>query len=489
MGAYFQRLVSSGAAYQAARLLSGLLALITLPLYTAHLTPTQYGYAETLLTFIILSSILLRMGVGEAIVRFWFDDADHARRLEVARTTTSFAAATTTAVAVVALIFAEPLSQALLQTDDAGLMRCGILGIWAFTNMDVAYTLLRVEERRRTFVIVSCANVLLTVVLTIALVVVLDQGARGYVVGNYAATAAMLIVLWWHLRDRVSLVPRTEHLMALLAFGAPTVPADAATFALNFLDRAYLLRAESAAAVGAYSVAIKLSSVVIVAVAGFQLAWPPLVYSVTDDREAARLYARVTTAYVAFTGTIVVGVTLLGHWAVKIFAASEYQEASEALPWVALGWSLYGLFLVFVTIAGRVKVTSRTFPAAIAGLAFNALLLVLLVPPLGIAGAGVALCGAYVVMLIAMHLLTRRLFTIEFELSRLLRAVAVLVAIAVSGELLLPSDGFFGLVLRLALALLTFPALVAAGVVTHDELRALVRMRKGTSKEPLAETV
>ena len=41
------------------------------------------------------------------------------------------------------------------------------------------------------------------------------------------------------------------------------------------------------------------------------------------------------------------------------------DAAHEALPWVALGWALYGLFLVFVTLAGRAKVTTRTFPAAV----------------------------------------------------------------------------------------------------------------------------
>ena len=47
------------------------------------------------------------------------------------------------------------------------------------------------------------------------------------------------------------------------------------------------------------------------------------------------------------------------------------------------------------------------------------MLLVALVPPLGIAGAGIALCGAYVVMLTVMHLLTRRLFAVAFEWRRL----------------------------------------------------------------------
>ena len=63
----------------------GFLALFTLPLYTHHLTKAQLGYAETLLTAIILASIVLRFGVGEAFVRFYFDDDDAARRDRLAR--------------------------------------------------------------------------------------------------------------------------------------------------------------------------------------------------------------------------------------------------------------------------------------------------------------------------------------------------------------------------------------------------------------------
>ena len=36
---------------------------------------------------------------------------------------------------------------------------------------------------------------------------------------------------------------------------------------------------------------MKLATAVIIAVRGFQLAWPPLAYSIADDDEAARLYA------------------------------------------------------------------------------------------------------------------------------------------------------------------------------------------------------
>ena len=71
MASLLKRLVSSGAAYQASSLVAAFLALFTLPLYTRHLTRAELGYAETLLTAIILVSILLRFGIGEAFVRFY----------------------------------------------------------------------------------------------------------------------------------------------------------------------------------------------------------------------------------------------------------------------------------------------------------------------------------------------------------------------------------------------------------------------------------
>jgi O-antigen/teichoic acid export membrane protein len=258
----------------------------------------------------------------------------------------------------------------------------------------------------------------------------------------------------------------------------PTVPADAAAFALNVVDRTYLLHAQSADAAGRYGFAAKLSTVVIVAVRGFQAAWPPLAYSVDDEAQAARLYARVTTAYVAVTGTVVCGVLLVGRWAVHALADDpSYYGASDALPWVALGWALYGLVLVLVTVAGRAKVTTRNFPATAAGLVVNVIALVALVGPLGIAGAGIALCAAYVVIVAVLHVLTRRLFVVPFEWGRMATAVAVLAVLGVGGELLLPTHGAEGLLLRLAVLALAPPLLVATRVVTVPELRALRKLR------------
>ncbi|HTZ64571.1 MAG TPA: lipopolysaccharide biosynthesis protein [Solirubrobacteraceae bacterium] len=463
MREYLKRLVSTGAAYQFAEILAKGIAVFTLPLYTRHVSTAEYGTYNSLFTAVILFSIVLRLGVGEAFVRFYFTDADEARRRRIARSATATVAWTTTLASLLALVFAGQLSRLLLGYSDATLMACAILGLWAFTNLEMAYAQLRVDERKRAYMVASGANVTMTVVFTIALVVLAGQGARGLLLGNFGASALVVLGLWWVLRSRFSLRVRGGDLRAMLGFGLPTVPADASVYALQVADRFYLLRGVSAGAAGEYAIAVQLATVVFVFVRGFQYAWPPLAYSIDSDAQAARLYSLVTTYFVLATGVVVVAVALLGRWLVRLLAAPEYFGAYRALPWLALGWTLYGLYQVMIAITGRANVTQRNLPAAATGIAVNLVLLFVLVPAaglnLGLAGAGIALCGAYVAMLIVMHLLTRKLFAVSFQWARLAQLLAVLGGVAVTGELLLGTSGLAGLLER-ALWLAWIPALL-----------------------------
>jgi O-antigen/teichoic acid export membrane protein len=475
---YLKRLLRTGAAYQFGDILAKVIALVTIPLYTRHVSREGYGAANSLLTVVILTSIFLRVGVGEAFIRFYFDDSDAVRRERIARTATATVALTTTVASIVALIFAGALSRLILGFHDPLLIDCAVLGLWAFTNLEMAYAQLRVDERTRAYVYASGANVAMTVAFTVALVVLAGQGARGLLLGNFGASALVVLGLWWVLRRRFSLRARRADLTAMLRFGLPTVPADASVYALQVADRLYLYRGYSHAAAGEYSVAVQFATVVFVVVRGFQYAWPPLAYSIESDAEAARLYALVTTYFALATGVVVAAVALLGRWIVRLLAAPQYFGAHAALPWLALGWSLYGLYQIMIVITGRARVTLRNVPAALAGLAVNVVLLLALVPRggagLGIAGAGIALCGAYIAMLAVMYLLTRGLFNVGFEWRRLAQLGAILAGVAVSGELLLPTHGASGLALRLAwLALVPLALLLTRFFHPHE--RRLVR--------------
>jgi O-antigen/teichoic acid export membrane protein len=490
--AYLKRLASSLAAYQVADIVSKFMAVLLLPVYTRFIHPAGYGVVELLGNGVILISILVRFGMIESFLRFYYSDDDQERRDGLARRAVGFLLVSTTIVSIVLAVFAAPLSRVVLGYSDPTIFRIAVLGLWAFTNLEMAYALLRVDERLRAYATATLTNVVLTIASSLVLVVVAGEGARGLLLGNYGASTVVLLGLWWTMRDRLR--PRHDSLVethrVLFSFGLPTVPAEASVYALSIVDRYYIFHhgPSGPRLAGLYSIAVKLAGAVAFIVRAFQYAWPPLAYSVRDDAEAARLYGLVTTYYLLVSGLVVAGLALLGRWVLRILAAPAYFDAYKALPWVALGWALYGLWVVFLVIAGRAKVTTRNFPAALAGLIVNVVMIVLLVPSLGIAGAGIALCGAYVVMIGAMHFLTRRAFAASFEWIRLIKLVVVLGGMAAAGDLLLPTHGLVGFISRAAVLAAMPLALVAAGF-THPQEREqarvlLARARRGIAREP-----
>ena len=110
--AYLKRLVSSLAAYQVADVVSKFIAVILLPVYTRYVTPAGYGVVELLANGVILVSILVRFGIIESFLRFYFTDDDQDRRDALARRSILFLLLATTVVAIVLVLFAEPAIEA-----------------------------------------------------------------------------------------------------------------------------------------------------------------------------------------------------------------------------------------------------------------------------------------------------------------------------------------------------------------------------------------
>ena len=481
MSGYLRRLATTGAAYTAASILSKLIAVALLPLYTRYLTLTDYGAAEVMFAAVVTASIFIRFGTIEALLRFYYkDDEDPAKVVA-----TSFAALfwLSTAAALIALPFAKPIAEALLTEEAAKvaspteLGRIAIGGLWVATLHEYLLTLFRLEERARAFFTVTIANVVAAVALTVVLVVGHDEGARGLLLGSYVSGAAFVLGLIVVHRRRLSLWIDVPLLRRMGRFGLPTMPAELSLYALNFVDRIVIVRSIGLAEAGLYSLAVKFAQAVNVLVRGFQLAWPPLAYSIRDDGEARRVYAAVVTWFVAGCAFVVTGMWLFSRWIARVLAAPQFFDSYEAIGLVATGVTLYALYMVLVVILGRTGRTEFNFPATIAALVANVALNLILVPPLGIVGAGLALVASYIVVVALMYVFTQRLFPVPYEWARLARIVLISAALVGLGELLLPTDGFVGLLARAAFWVAYPAALLLSGFFTDEERGWLAHLR------------
>jgi O-antigen/teichoic acid export membrane protein len=467
---YLRRLATTGAAYTASSVLSKLIAVALLPLYTRHLSPEDYGAAEVLTVGVIAASIVIRLGIIEALLRFYYESSEDPD--QVVKTAFASLLWTTTAGLLIALPLAEPLSRALLGHSDAELLRIAIFGLWVFTMFEFLLSLYRLDERAKAFLVFTVTNVLVTIPATVWLVVVKDKGAEGLLLGQYATGAVFLAGLLIAHRKRLALVPNWALLRRMIRWGLPTMPAELSLYSLNFIDRLMIVRLIGLGDAGLYALAVKFAQAVNVFVKGFQLAWPPLAYSIEDDDEASRAYAVIVTWFVAVCAFFVTGMWLFSRWIVRILAAPEFFESYKAIGLVSTGVMLYALYLVLVVVLGRTGRTEFNFPATGAGTVVNIGLNLILIPAFGIVGAGLSLVASYAVVLVLMYVFTQRLFHVPYEWGRLAQIAGVAAVLVVAGELLLPTEGAAGLAGRVVLWLLYPAVLYASGFLSDHERRA-----------------
>jgi O-antigen/teichoic acid export membrane protein len=468
-----RRLATTGAAYGAGAVAQKVVAVALLPLYTRYLSPADYGAAEVLLQTTLGLVLLVRFGLIEAVFRFYFQVEEPHLRQQLVRAAMYFVAAAGGVCATILVLVSGPLSEALLGRHDPALVRIAAIGLWTLSVGELLMATFRVEERPRAYLAASFASLLASAAATTWLVVGLDMGAEGLLLGNFAGSAVVLVGVGFAQRQYV-FGPAGGMLRPMLSFGAPTVPGEVSLYAINIVDRVAVARLAGLAEAGLYALAMKLSQGVMLLGQGFRLAWAPLAYSVTDDEQARALYARVIT-YLALAGTTVTLITSLeAPWIARLLATPSFYEAHEAVALLSLAVTLNTLYLALLVAMGRAHRTRATIGPALAGTGANFLLLVLLVPPFGFVGAAAAAVGCYLVMLPLLYLSVRRVFPLPLEWRRL-GLIALLGGVAFAGGSVgIPEHGTLAFCAR---AFLVGAFLVALRLCGFFEPRELEHVR------------
>ncbi len=86
LAAEMRRLGRHSAVYGLGGIVSRVIAVFLLPIYTRYLGTEDFGAVSVLIALSAVLVTILRAGISSAFFRFWFDSTDDARRLLVLRT-------------------------------------------------------------------------------------------------------------------------------------------------------------------------------------------------------------------------------------------------------------------------------------------------------------------------------------------------------------------------------------------------------------------
>jgi O-antigen/teichoic acid export membrane protein len=436
LAARMKELVRHSAVYGVGSLVSRFIAVLLLPVYTRFLTPADYGLIETLIALSAILTVLLAAGVKSAFFRFYFDDEDKRR---VIRTSFWFTMASGTAGLVAGLVFAAPISELLFDTSShADLVRASFVGLWAHVNYEQMTSLFRVEQRSVAYLIATLINLTLTICATLLLVVALDQGPLGVIVGNFTGTLLVYLGLLAYRREQLGFQLDRPLLREMNRFGMPLVPSGLFLWALNFSDRFFLVKLAGPKEVGLCSIGVRMASAIILLLAAFRTAWPAFAYAIEDDREARRTYSFVLTYIVVITSWMALALGVLSPWLVRLLTTEEFYEAERVVAPLAFAAAAFGAYIVVVIGIGRARRTRSNWLITGAAAVLNVALNLILIPEYGMIGAAVATIGAYGTLFVAMAWKAQRIYPVPYQWRRVATAFAVAIALTILGRVLDP---------------------------------------------------
>jgi len=469
--AQLKRLARHSAVYGIGGIVSRVVAVFLLPVYTRYLDPADLGAVGVLIALTAVLVTVLRGGISSAFFRFWFDSKEPEARRVVLRTSFWFTMTSATLGLAAGVLLAEPIAGALALGDDGpALVIAAFVGLWAQMNYEQLTALFRVEERSGAFLAASLANIAITVGATVLLVVVLELGALGVIAGNFTGTLAVYLALAGYRREQLGLEFDRALFRRMQRFGMPLVPSALALIAVNFSDRFFLAHLADLTEVGLYEIGVRIASAMVLLLTAFRTAWPAFAYSIEDEDEARRTYAYVLTYLVALASWVALALGLLAPWLVRLLTTPEFHAGERVVGPLAFASAVFAGYVVVAIGVGRARRTQFNWAITGAAAVLNVALNLLLIPPYGMMGAAVATIAAYGLLFLAMAWWANRVFPMPYQVRRVATALGAGVALLAVGRLLdVPLWG------ALALAAAYPLVLLALGFAEPGERAALRR--------------
>jgi O-antigen/teichoic acid export membrane protein len=288
---------------------------------------------------------------------------------------------------------------------------------------------------------------------------VFHWGAVGLVVGNFTGTLAVYVALVLYRTEQLGLEFDRDLFRRMQHFGMPLVPSALALWAINWIDREFVVWYKGLAEAGVYSAAVKIASVITFVMVAFRTAWPAFAYSIEDDREARRTYSFVLTYLLAFASWAALALGGLAPWWTDLLTAPKYHRAAEGIALLAFAGAIYAGYTVLAIGSGRARKTQLNWVVTGAGAAINVGLNFWLIPAYGMVGAAISTLAAYVVLFAGMTMYAQHVYPVPYQWRRIVTAVGSAVGLTLAARVahlpLVPSLALVA-VYPLALALLGF---------------------------------
>ncbi|MBI4436589.1 MAG: flippase [Candidatus Omnitrophica bacterium] len=410
--------------------------LVTLPLLTRMLLPSEYGLWALILITVTIVSSLFQGGLGISMVRFVPSEKERESQARVISSILTGVSGMSLGGMVFFWAIAPALGNTFLKipAEQIPLFRLGAFFIPLYAVREIVVRAFRALRWMGYFAVINFFKTFSEIVGLLLLYH--GRGSVADVVRLYLVIEALTVgVGLWTLYRKIPFKhPAYHEARPYLLFGLPLMANALLLLVIHSSDRYLLSYFLGLSAAGVYSAAVNLSMVTLLFLMPIQsvlLIATADLYDSGQMDEVRKYFNYSLKYYLILTFPIVSGLFLYGRPFVEIMTTESYAGERWVLPGLSLGCLFYGVYQLLIFATYLRKQTYWDLGLLLGGSLINIVLNLLFIPFLKTTGAAMATAISFFLLAIVAHELSRRYLKFVFDF-----AVALKVLVA-SGAMIL----------------------------------------------------
>ena len=349
---FMKRLLSTTAVYTFLALLQPVSSFLLLPLYTRYLSISDYSILSLMNNFILFVSLTSSLSLSSAVTTFYYNYRHNPYRLgKFIGNIISFASLINLGFLAVFILGGTALFDLVYKSDEVLFFPYGMIAV--ITGLEINITkpyelLLKNDQQVKMFAIFNLLGFFINVILQIYLVVYMQMGVTGSLIGRMISLTVLAGISLWKNRKDLVWKPDFRYIKKPLEFSVFYIPTLLINWLFSFGDRLVVDRLLDLKHVGIFSLLMTLVSLTELVFTSLGYVIQPFLFEAVYGREKDEAKARQLYKFYLYISMLVVSGSVLVIGNINLFfSKSDYLLIREYVFIGALSYFIFAISHIF----------------------------------------------------------------------------------------------------------------------------------------------
>tara|TARA_X000001036_G_scaffold21592_1_gene18103 strand:- start:1431 stop:2900 length:1470 start_codon:yes stop_codon:yes gene_type:complete len=416
--------------YGFSNLLTKIVAVTLIPLYTNYLSVYEVGIIALLEMVELFVVTLIPMGCVNAMWRYLPNEKTSIKHKIIISSFTVIIISGFLITAVL-LFFKNSLINILNIDTSINLISYVIVSCFLRAISNFIYWILQYRNQAFSYLILSLTQFISLIGLTIYFIIGIESGVIGIYYAKIIVFSILLIATIFFLLKTVPAMPSLNLMKKLLLYGLPIIPLILYLPVLTVSDRYFLQLYGSVEDVGRYGIAYKFGMLInMFLVLPIQKSWGPQMFQVGIASEDNKKIHQDITFYYSFIGQfIIISLSFFADTILTVFANKNYLEVSWVIPWISLAYFIGGFKIFLMASASLADRTDLFIKTGLLTISANLFLNFFLIKEYGVLGAVSSTIISYIILIFLLFIYSRGLNNIIWPIKKIIHGTVLTILI------------------------------------------------------------